>query len=484
MTPWQQFYQSVRESNWPDCEREEQFGNLPAWIQHECTTIHGYTPGEYRQQSRLLYRRFPIATDTACQLKWTWSTVYLTLGMTASCHRTNHHRFDTDTFDFHNTPNKIEDRGLMLQGQWPNKGCDYCKQIEKSGGISDRMTNLDLAGIHAPPELQTKLTAVTVTPRILEVYFDNVCNLKCVYCGPHFSSLWDAENKKYGHFESNGLIISDRFSKDINFSSNKNKLFTWLEQNGQHLTNFNMLGGEPLFQDELQECLDFFERVPMPDLDFQIFSNLNTKNARLIAIIDRIKSLIDRDHLRAFTVTASLDCWGERAEYARFPLDLETWQKNFETLLAHPWIKLVIGSTITPLTITTLPELIEKINTWNQIRKVSHYFNSVDGPSYMMIDILGDVFKQDFQRALCLMPDHDQHQRQVRSYLEGIGLQSVSKPPNPTEATKLRVFLGEMDRRRGTDWKRVFPELAIHLEFIDRKEHLTNNSKNSTIDYD
>jgi MoaA/NifB/PqqE/SkfB family radical SAM enzyme len=29
---------------------------------------------------------------------------------------------------------------------------------------------------------------VHVTPRILEVYFDNTCNLKCLYCGPHFSS--------------------------------------------------------------------------------------------------------------------------------------------------------------------------------------------------------------------------------------------------------------------------------------------------------
>lgn len=463
MSPWQEFYASIRDPSWPECDQEQNFSSLPADIRREIVEVHGYSVGEDRQQSRLPQRRFPIQTATACQLKWNWSTVYLSTGKTASCHRTNHHSFDTDTFDFHNTPSKIEDRDRMLRGQWPAKGCDYCKQIEESGGISDRITNLDLAGIHAPHELQTQPTAVAVTPRILEVYFDNVCNLKCVYCGPHFSSLWDAENKKHGHFESNGLIISDRFSKDSNFISNKKKLFNWLTQHGHHLTNFNILGGEPLFQDELQECLDFFERVPMPELDLQIFSNLNTKNGRLVSIVDCIKALIDRSHLRAFTVTASLDCWGERAEYARFPLNLETWQENFETLLAHPWIKLVIGSTITPLTVTTLPELIEKINSWNKVRKVSHYFNSVNGPSYMMIDILGDVFRQDFERAVQLMPDHDQHQRQVRSYLKGIGLQSVSKPPNPTEATKLRVFLDEIDRRRGTDWRKVFPELSAHV---------------------
>ena len=41
----------------------------------------------------------------------------------------------------------------MLEGKWPEKGCDYCINIEKAGGQSDRITNLDFPGIHAPVEL-------------------------------------------------------------------------------------------------------------------------------------------------------------------------------------------------------------------------------------------------------------------------------------------------------------------------------------------
>ena len=57
----------------------------------------------------------------------------------------------------------------MLQGLWPEQGCEYCRNIEQAGGQSDRITNLNFPGIHAPPELDQDLNAVNVTPRILEV---------------------------------------------------------------------------------------------------------------------------------------------------------------------------------------------------------------------------------------------------------------------------------------------------------------------------
>jgi hypothetical protein len=121
---------------------------------------------------------FPIKTATSCQLKWTWSTIYLVDGTTASCHRTHHHKFNYDTFNFHNTEEKLQDRQRMLQGQWPEQGCEYCRDIESAGGVSDRITNLDFWTFDPPKELQIDPSAVSVTPRILEIYFNNTCNLK------------------------------------------------------------------------------------------------------------------------------------------------------------------------------------------------------------------------------------------------------------------------------------------------------------------
>lgn len=451
MTTWAEFYQSVKDPAWPECNNESDFDSLPENIKQECRDVFGYTPGNFSKQSKLKNKVFPIKTATACQLKWTWSTIYLTTGRTASCHRTNHHKFDTNQFDFHNTPNKLEDRTRMLAGQWPEKGCEYCRNIEQAGGSSDRITNLDFPGIHAPPELDIDATAINVTPRMLEVYFDNTCNLKCVYCGPYFSSLWDAENIQHG---------DPAFVKDAGLEQNKQRIFEWLKENSHNLTVFNILGGEPLYQKEFDQCLELFEQYPAPELKLQIFTNLNAKLDRVVSMTERVRHLIDKNCLREFEITASLDCWGAPQEYARFPLDLTTWERNFEYLVSQKWINLIINSTITPLTVKTLPDLLSKINHWNQQRPVYHYQNSVNGPDYMLIDIFGDIFVKDFQQALALKPVNTPEQISSYNYLQGIATQSASKAPNIKEITNLFRFLNKIDSRRGTSWPIVFPWLV------------------------
>jgi len=451
MTTWKNFYSQIRDPSWPDCDQEEDFLSLPEPIQHECQTVFGYVPGAFAKTSKLEQKVFPIQTATACQLKWTWSTIFLTKGKTASCHRTNHHRFDTEQFDFHNTPQKINDRSRMLQGLWPQNGCDYCKNIELASGTSDRITNLDFPGIHAPVELDTDHAATHVTPRMLEVYFDNTCNLKCLYCGPHFSSAWDAENVRFG---------LPRFAKDPNLEANKLKLFQWLEKNRQHLTVFNILGGEPLYQPELEQCLDFFEKHPAPELKLQIFTNLNAKLSFVQKIVTRVKQLVECDAIREFEITASLDCWGEPQEYVRYPMDLKVWEENFEYLLSQSWINLIINSTLTPLTIKTFPDLVHKFNQWNQVRPIYHYQNSVNGPSYMFIDIFGDIFQDDFQRAIDIKPQDTPEQQSSRNYLKGIATQSAHPGPNINEIHRLYDFLNTMDQRRQTHWPSVFPWLV------------------------
>ena len=450
MSTWAEFYDDIKDPAWPACELESNFVNLPQHIQDECINIYGYNTEQFKNKSKLKNKPFPIKTATACQLKWNWSTVFLTTGETASCHRTNHHKFDTDKFDFHNTPSKLDDRSEMLKGNWPKTGCDYCQHIEGAGGQSDRITNADFPGIHAPVELEDNPLATHVTPRILEIYFDNTCNLKCLYCGPHFSSLWDAENVKHGE---------PKFIKDPNLKSNKEKLFDWLKVNGHNLTNFNILGGEPLYQRELEECLDLFEKHPAPHLKLQIITNLNAKLHYLQTVVSRVKALIDKGCLREFEVTASLDCWGPQQEYVRFPLDLKSWEQNFEYLVSQEWINLIISSTVTPLTVKTLPDLLLKIQEWNKLRPVYHYQNSVGNPENMQIDIFGDIFSNDFSRILELKPETTPEEVSSKKYIAGIAAQSKSREPNVEKITSLFHFLNTMDQRRKTNWRELFPWL-------------------------
>ena len=117
---------------------------------------------------------FPIKTETACQLKWNWSTIRLHNGVTSSCHRASLSNITADNFDsFHNTTEKIDARTLMLNGQWPTGGCEYCQKIESAGGTSDRMFHAAIPNM-APSELDVNPLSTEITPTILEIGTDLV----------------------------------------------------------------------------------------------------------------------------------------------------------------------------------------------------------------------------------------------------------------------------------------------------------------------
>lgn len=401
---------------------------------------------------------FPIKTATACQLKWSWSTIYLTEGRTASCHRVMFDKIP-ENFDFHNTPKKIKARQKMLNGEWPGDGCEYCRDIEFVGGRSDRINNLDMWEFEGPKELEADLTATQVTPRILEIYFNNTCNLKCTYCGPFYSSLWSEENEKFGYSPNlrSGEAV---YIKDKNLDSNREKLFNWLKGNINELYQLNILGGEPLYQDEFDQLLDLIEENPAPHLTLTFFSNLAISPDKLSNKVEKIRRLRNNGKIKDLHITASLDCWGREQEFARFPLKLTRWEKNFNYLLEHEWITLVIGSTITPLTIWTLPDLFMKIKEWNRVRDVWWYGNSVNGTPFLFIDIFGDEFTEYFDQALKLMLTREPEHLSAKKYLQGIRDQAKSKEPNLTEIKNLYIFLDEMDKRRNTDWRSVYPKLV------------------------
>ena len=45
---WKHFYAGVRDISWPDCHTENDFVNLPDWIQKECIEAFGYKPKELK----------------------------------------------------------------------------------------------------------------------------------------------------------------------------------------------------------------------------------------------------------------------------------------------------------------------------------------------------------------------------------------------------------------------------------------------------
>jgi hypothetical protein len=410
---------------------------------------------------------FPIKTDTACQLKWNWSTLYLYKGRTASCHRTGWDQISLETFDtFHNTEKKQQERQLMLQGKWPVDSCGYCKNIEAAGGFSDRMLHLNIPN-QSPPELETDPTAVVVSPTILEIFFNNTCNLACLYCIPELSSQISQENRKHGVFAQDGVVL-DCEDTDPEYQQRLDKFWVWMRKNSHTLKRFNVLGGEPFYQRELDQCLDYFENVPHPGLELGIVTNLMLSPERLNKYINRFKLLLATKKLGRIDITASIDCAGPEQEFVRHGINLNTWYANFEWLLVHKWLTLNINQTICLLTIKSMPELLVKLSEWRKKHTVGHYFSVANpGPSYLIPSILGpEIFLHDFETIINCMSTETEQDKIAIQYMTGIANEVAKSTVNNVELKKLKTFLNEKDRRRGTNWKQTFPWLEKELEHV------------------
>jgi hypothetical protein len=412
---------------------------------------------------------FPIKTDTGCLLKWAWSTVYLNQGTSASCHRTDQQPIPPDNFaSFHNLPNKIEARQMMLRGEWPQGGCQYCEKIETAGGMSDRQYQLharhDLD--RTPHELFEDPNTLEVVPTILEVYFNNVCNMACLYCGSHFSTKWEEENRRFGVFKQGNVNFGYNTQSNPNYERMLADFWRYLEEKDRykHIRYYQILGGEPFFQDEFDISMDFWESHPNPELTFNIITNLKVPPKKFQAYIDRFGKMVESGALKRLQITGSIDAWGPQEEYVRWGLDLAEWTENWEYLLDKDWVVMCVNSAVSALTIKTAPELVEKINEWNDRRNpwnpISYSFMSVMTPPEMVPDIFGPgVFEQDFARLLAAMRERNPSEVSAKEHMRGIMKQIVAGPRNAERIADLKVYLTEIDRRRVTDWKLLFPWL-------------------------
>ena len=412
---------------------------------------------------------FPIKSETACLLKWSWSTVNFEMGTSSSCHRTQYWPVDPDNFDqFHNLPQKIQAREAMLDGHWPGHGCQYCANVEQVGGVSDRMMNLERHhGLDKiPPELLQDPTATSVTPIILEVYFNNTCNLSCLYCSSNYSSKINDELRKFGDIRIDNFSMESHTHVNNRYEKMVSSLWKYLEENNRYqiIRHFQVAGGEALLQRELDQSLNFWATHPNPSLVINLISNLMIPHHQFVKKMQKVEELVTKECIYMLELTASLDCWGEPQRYIRHGLDLDTWQQNFEYMLDKEWCKLTVHSCVTALSIKTMPDLIEKIKQWQSMhpdREIEHNFDIVIGQQNrdngLHPKMFGPgVFDQDIDRIVKCMPNETEKQRTVRNQIIGHAKVIANSPRQPDKIQTLKKYLNELDRRHGTDWKQTF----------------------------
>jgi MoaA/NifB/PqqE/SkfB family radical SAM enzyme len=406
---------------------------------------------------------FPIRNSAACVYKWAWNTFRLYNGTSSSCHRVKTVPVSIENFEhFHNTPEVINDRKLMLEGKWPGRGCEYCQSVEQQGGISDRLYQNQIAGL-TPDDFSLDYS-VSVTPKISEIYLTNTCDLACVYCFPGYSSKINYELKKFGPYPIGIESVTELSNRDQYFSA----YMTWLDQNYQHLNRLSIMGGEPLLQKEMWDILDFVSTRVNHNIEIAINTNLNATPETLEKFIDICKELLVSKKIKRLDICCSLDCWGPQIEFIRYGLSLDRWQQNFEYLIKHKWLAVSVHHVVTALSIATTKQLQDIIKEYKKINpKIMQEYHLVDSgyeEIYHPTMFGSEFFKIKLEQLLEEFPLTTEWDNQARLRLEGICKLMSAAQPDPLRLTKLHATLDITDQRRGTNWKLLFPEINEYFK--------------------
>jgi len=178
-----------------------------------------------------------------------------------------------------------------------DSGCQ-CPAEEKAGLPSMREAALKRFGFNNFGPLQ-----------VVEIFFDNVCNLKCRSCAsPYSHLLYDEEKLLYGETLSDQKYVKNTLYKTVDITA---------------LKEVNIYGGEPLLS---LDCEEFFSKLLKESLveDMTIFLSTNGTVKPKFNTLEAFKKC------NVLQLNISIDGYGKLNEFIRSGSDWDIIVKNLQ----------------------------------------------------------------------------------------------------------------------------------------------------------
>ena len=409
-------------------------------------------------------------SPTMCLAKWTEGTLYISSGMTQSCHLVGKNRAPIDLVlqdpsNLFNTPQKKKERKLMLDGV-RQPGCASCNKVEKTkNAISDRMWKNNHHYMHKKDVLAIGHEG-NLNPTELEIGFDNTCNLKCMYCKPSNSSSWVSETLQYGIYPGGQGLIEERTSVE-NQEIYTKAFWDWFPTVYHGLKVLRVTGGEPFLSKQTLKLLDYIITNPNPNMEFAINSNFSISSKIIEPYLEKITEMLDKKVIKDFKIFTSIESAGKRAEYIRYGLDYELWKHNFISILErYQGIEIVIMATYNILSVTSfdfLLDFVEQLKNKYGKDRVSIDPVQMKGPDFLAIEIIHDSpeLLSYIEKSTKRVNESDCYKKLEKLRMQRIYQVSRSLPDNDIVKKRKTFieFINEYDRRKKTDFLSTFPEM-------------------------
>jgi len=439
-----------------------------------------------------------------CAAKWTQVTIHLQMGETHSCHHPRTHKIPVaelvrNPSALHNTKYKKERRKEMLEGKRPSE-CDYCWNVEdNSKEFSDRIYKSNEPW--SKPHLEEIINSdwrKDYNPRYVEVAFSNVCNFKCSYCGPSFSSQWVQELKKHGAYPTSTKFndlkwVEEQGRMPFNHGDPNPYLeafWKWWPDLYRDLHTFRITGGEPLLAKDTWQVLDYIinEEKPNRNLNLGINSNLGVPDELIDQLIEKIQIIENDSKVKELVLYTSIDTWGNHADYIRNGMDYTRFKKNVEKILENcKRVSVVFMSTFNALSVFRYKEMLafaynlkkrfnSPVRYWNPVVMVDSSY--LRHPAHQTVQLLPQEYKELILDAAKFC-DELRYVNKVESEqwqpwhtgftdIETDKIKRIadwmSAPQDPLILARNREdfykFFTAHDKRRGTNFVETFPQLA------------------------
>lgn len=413
---------------------------------------------------------------TWCVLPWIHAAS-LTDGSTQLCcvaEGVSDVNLNSKTLDDYWKSDYIKDARRRMLAEKKVGPCRRCYEEEGNGYRSHRVMENKNWHVMLGTERINEIVAATAKDGSLEseiiaidLRLGNTCNLQCIMCQPRESSKWVALAGKIQESVNDWSLKTEwKFKKDINVANyewyKNTKFWDSLKTTLPHLREIIIAGGEPMI---IRQHLNFLKECALEHdvshINLRYHTNLIEFPEDMIPHWEKFKKV---------EFFASIDGMHDVANYIRYPSEWEKIEKNLQIIdkmPSHMWLYFLYS--VQALNIGQLPDFIRWVRTRGFAKEKMHMRSQmfihpglIHWPKYLNPKILPKKMKAEItEKFAILKAERDED----FDKFDGI----VSFMNSEDWSSKLSLFsdyLAALDKTRGTDRYKVFPEIMESLDGI------------------
>lgn len=358
----------------------------------------------------------------------------------------------------------------MLDNKIPTS-CTKCFKEESSGITSKRQwetvvwkERLDLDSIVANTQLDGTLP---VEIPYFDLRLGNLCQLKCIMCSPHDSSSWIKEWKiQYSKYKTIELQTDQRWDSDFDYTwYKKGSFLDDMRRQSENIRELYFAGGEPLLIPEHYKILEFM-------IDTGAATNCVLRyNSNGLELPEKLFDLWK--HFKQVKFNFSVDAYGELNDYIRYPSKWNNVVTNLERMDDTPDnITVNIACAVQLLNVLYITELVYWKESMN-FKKINMppYGAGLIGthlvylPSYLNVRVLPEHLKIKVANRVKYFISKKSNNLEFISNPYGLKrwqglLQYMNQEDWSHKLPTTIDYLETCDSTRGTDFRKLFPDLS------------------------